>query len=286
MNTTRTLRTLSAISLSFTAAMACLPQQAAPAEAPPAPPVAYQPNWTYNTTARSEKLDVTLGIIAPQFSTGAQLYQQANRTDNTVKQMLSAMQATFNEVLVAKGFNTTGPFGSLDEMTFPDKQGTNLVLYPEFDFQVEVRMENHRSKAPPAAEPAKNPLGIKLGTPPAKPAPEQPAAVVPQIPVCDAVVTVTGNMLFVAQEPLSKQRMWIKKLDMSAADQTFPGQEGDICDGKREHWSHDIEDAWAKAHEAVFQNGMKAFDSYVDGDEFKMLKEQSIAARERTTYGG
>jgi hypothetical protein len=260
-------------------------QQQKPAESAPPPVAAYQPNWDYKSTASGQKLDVTLGIIAPQFSTGSQLYQQAYRDDDVVKGMLSAMRATFNVVLTAKGFSTTGPFDSLEEMTFPDKQGTDLVLYPEFDVQVEVKVDNVRNKA--ADKPAEPSGGglfgnlVKLNND----APQQQAPVAPA-QICDVELSARGVVVFVAEEPLSKQKMWSKKVDVPNASQSFTGQEGPACDGKPAHWNQDIKNAWAKAHEAIFQETMKKFDAYVDGNEFKVLKQTGIEARKKTNFGG
>src|SRR5690349_22720461 len=104
-------------------ATACMPpaQQAAP-EAPSPPPQAYQPNFKFKPAAASDKVDVTVGVIEPVYSTTRALeYHKLYEKDKTLKDMLSALNASFAEILVAKGFNTKGPFMSLNEMTFPDK---------------------------------------------------------------------------------------------------------------------------------------------------------------------
>lgn len=280
MKTTRTLSIGAFLAIATTACMPA-PQQA-PAEAPPPPPPPYQANWTYTASPAAEKLDVTLGIVAPQFSSGSELYQQANRTDATVQAMLTAMNATFGEVLSAKGFSITGPFDSFDEMTFPDKQGSDLVLIPTFDFQVSVETRNVRSKPvdSPNGGPTTRLIPTVLTTSSGQEAPP------PAVQVCDAVVSVQGLIKFVAMEPLSQQSMWIKKIELQQADQTFAGQEGEACDGTREHWSRDVQDAWVKAHETVFQSGMKMFDTYVNGEEFKRFKAQAAEAREKTSFSG
>src|SRR6266478_88851 len=181
--------------------------------APPKPTVAsYEPNFAYKTNPSGKKLDVTVGIIQPQFSANAALYHQNYRENEIHKAMLSSMGATFNEVLLAKGFNTKGPFVALNDMTFPEKKGSDLLLYPEFDFQIQLAVENPRN-----IQPAKGEGGGHSGNgiaglvnlmagPGGDPLERQ---------TCDAVLTVTGNLLFVAQEPLSGERMWIKRLDVT-----------------------------------------------------------------------
>lgn len=266
----------------------CVPpstQKAAEAPAPPPAPKNYEPNFSYKAANTGQKLDVTVGVISPQFTDNVKLYHQNFETNEIVKRTVSSLGATFNEVLVAKGFNTKGPFVSLNDMTFPEKKGSDLLLYPEFDFQVNVTAENkHAAEPEKPAEPPKEEGSSFLGGLIKKDEKKAPAA--PKAPpkmVCDVSLSVSGNILFVAQEPLSGERMWIKRLDVSASPQTFPTQEGPMCDGSRD-WSTEIKNAWAKAHEIVYQSSMKAFDNYVNGEEFQQLKAQSQELRQKKAY--
>ena len=253
------------------------------AEAAPPPPAPYKPNFSYKANAASQKLDVTLGVINPQFSQGADLYKQASGDDVIVKEMLSAMGATFAELLVAKGFNTKGPFVSLNDMTFPEKKGADLLLYPEFDFQVQLQFENQRDAAPEPPPESEGGMGSLLSFGSSDKKEEKPATPPPPVKVCDGVLSVTGNMLFVAQEPLSGERMWVKRLDVSKAKQVFEGQKGSVCTGSHD-WPLEVTDAWAKAHEGIYQASMKALDAYINGEEFQMLKAQAQELRDKKTY--
>jgi hypothetical protein len=251
---------------------------------PPPPPVqAYQPNFAYKTTANDKKLDVTVGIIAPQFTAGAAIYQQSRKNDDVLKAMLSGMSASFNEILISKGFNTKGPFISLNDMTFPEKKGSDLLLYPEFDFQIIVKIDNYRAGGPSGGSTFGNLIGAmgkkkRRSADDGSGAPEAGAG----NGTCDVTLSVDGNLLFVAQEPLSGERMWIKRLDVTKAQSSLPRQEGPVCDGGP--MSPEVRNAWAKAHEIVYQDSMKSFDNYVNGEEFQMLKHQSLELRARKAY--
>jgi hypothetical protein len=80
--------------------------------------------------------------------------------------------------------------------------------------------------------------------------------------------------------------MFNKRLDLSGTTETILDQEGAACfkGSKAEQWAQPLKDAWAKAHEAVYQNSMKAFDSYVNGEEFQGLKSQSQELRDKKAY--
>jgi len=266
-------------------AAACTPpaQQAAP-EAPPPPPPAYQPNFTYKPAAGAEKVDVTVGVIEPVYSTTRALeYHKLYENDRTLNKMLSALNASFAEILVAKGFNTKGPFVSLNDMTFPDKKGSDLLFYPEFDFQVAVETTNKRpaAEAPkPAQQEGGSLFGGLIKVNEAKPATPGAAAPVPM--TCDGTVAVSGNIVFIVQEPLSGEKMWVKRLDVSGASQTFPVKDCNAQPGDER--PREVEEAWAKAHEIVYQTSMSALDKYINGEEFQQFKRQAQELRDKKAY--
>ena len=256
------------------------------ASAPPPKPAItpYDANFTFKSPAQGQKLGVTIGVVSPEFKPGAKMYRDGHKDDPVLRAMLSAMNATFNEVLVAKGFNTKGPFDSVDEMTFPDKKGSDLLLYPEFDFQVDLTAEN---KQQAATQPGGGQSFSFPFAPKPKPAPGGGGSTPETFRwACDAVVAVSGNISFIAMEPLSKEKMWVKKLDVTKAKSIVSGQEGDVCahPDMSGGWTQEVKNAWSHAHEAVFQASMKALDDFVNGEEFQRLKSQSLEIRNRKTY--
>jgi hypothetical protein len=267
-----TVTSMLLFAVSFSALTGC-------ANAPPPAPVvaaAYQPNFAYARASQGNKLDVTLGVVAPSFGeTEGKAYLSANRDDDVTKAMLSAMKATFSEVLVAKGFSVTGPFDSIDDMTFPQKKVADLLIYPVFDFSVAFRAVNAHQE-----QPASQPFSLPIfgGSANKNPAPSAPW-------VCDVAINVEGNISFVAQEPQSAQRMWVKRLEVTSSKEALPNQHGSICNHNgQEPWSQEAKNAWARAHELVYQQSMKAFDNYVNGEEFQQLKRQSQELRTKKVY--
>jgi hypothetical protein len=224
---------------------------------PAAPP--YEPSFSYSISPGGQKLDVTIGVIAPQFSAQSGIYWQSNKDDQVIKGMLSAVSSTFAELVSAKGFNTKGPFSSTNDLTFPDKKGSDLLLFPEFDFQVTLGRDNVTQKA--------QAIGILTG---------QTTKL-----VCDMVISVTGNVNFVVTEPLSGERMWIKRLDVSGAKQVVKDQDVGCQGGPI---SQETRNAWVKAHETLYQTTVAALDKYVNGEEFQGLKRQSQELRARKAY--
>jgi hypothetical protein len=235
------------------------------ATAPPVP-TAYEPKFRYPTTPPTSKIDVTVGIVAPQFTGDGLDYVKSNRDDAVVREMLSGMRSGFNELLVAKGFNVSGPFDSLDAMTFPEKKGADFIIYPEFDVGRGYAISAKRPRAKPTA------LALLATVTKTKDVEDVE---------CDYTVQPRGTVSFVALEPLSREKMWVKRMDVEVPPETFVAyREG--CEGSA--MTGDIRNAWAKAHEAMFTSVMTNIDRYVSAEEFQVLKRQSQELRQKKVY--
>jgi hypothetical protein len=76
--------------------------------------------------------------------------------------------------------------------------------------------------------------------------------------------------------------MWIKRMDVTHDKETVQGQRGAVCVGG--DMTPEVRNGWAKAHEIVYQTSLKALDNYVNGEEFQMLKRQSLELRAKKAY--
>jgi hypothetical protein len=265
---------------------ACALFNSKPAAEEPKPdpgPQVYTPNFEYKVSPAAEKLGVTLGIIEPQFIEGGDLYWRANLEDEIVNEMLLSVKTTFKSIVSAKGFNTRGPFSNLNSMTYPDKQGSDLLLYPEFAYQVQIKMENQR-EVPVEDESKDKSKGFNLLNLGSSDKKDETAAPQKTETVCDVVLKVSGKVIFVAQEPLTGEKMWNKDIDLKAPPQSFGSEKGASCAGKRSEWSQEVKNAWAKAHESIFQASMKALDDYLNGEEFQALNENAKELREMKRF--
>ena len=238
---------------------------AACATVPPAP-AAYSPKFHYPTAASGSKIDVTVAIVAPQFVGDGLDYARTNRDDGTVREMIGGMRSGFNELLLAKGFNVSGPFDALDGMTFPEKKGADFVLYPEFDVSRGWAIGAKRPRAKSTA------LAILASVTKTKSAEDVE---------CDFTIQPRGTVSFVALEPLSKEKMWVKRMEVEVPAESFVAyREG--CDAPV--MTAEMHNAWAKAHEAMFTSIMTNIDRYVSAEEFQILKKQSQELRARKVY--
>src|ERR1039457_4843581 len=102
--------------------------------------------------------------------------------------MLKALPSALTGLITAKGMTYRGPFEQLDTMTFPDKKGSDLALYPEIELEALWEVSNSR---------AENRGFINGST----------------VTVCDVKLSSKGRVSFVVIEPLSKETLWRKTVN-------------------------------------------------------------------------
>ena len=232
---------------------------AAPPKAPP-----YTPRFAYPSEQSPEKLDVTVGLVNPQWGgNGAEFYAE-NKKDSVVKSFIGGLRTSVNELLSNKGFNITGPFHSVDDMTFPEKKSADFVVYLENDIAGGLNITNMRQ------ETVKTTSGEGVVT------------------VCEAAISVGGTISIIAKEPLSGEKMWVKRIEIP--EETKPidlqsetyGAIAKICN--KQATTSGSRDDWGRMHVAMFQRVMKAMDKYINGEEFQVLKKQAAELRAKKTY--
>lgn len=88
--------------------------------------------FTPPTNAGPNSANVTLALVNAHYS--------QNETWTNVAPFNSfseSLDGDFQELLSARGFTVRGPFAEYQEMTFPDKKGSDLILQPNLDVTIE-----------------------------------------------------------------------------------------------------------------------------------------------------
>ena len=199
------------------------------ASAPPPPPptvAAYEPNFSYKLADKGKKVNVTLGIIKPQFEPGTEAYRTQYVDDDVVKGMLAGMQSSLRELLIAKGFTTRGPFVELKKMTHPDKEGSDLVVYPDVNFQVTVKATNLR-QVPAGDGTAQGGKKVSFNIASLLQQGDNKSgggpAGGPTVTACDALVSVVGDVSIVVVEPRPVRRTSIRRWKSRGQRRLSPG---------------------------------------------------------------
>jgi hypothetical protein len=139
-----------------------------------APPTAENFVFTPPTTTPLTNNNMSIAILLPESQGG---FLQTHRADlsQTVSDFMAAAQTDLEKIIVAKGFAIAGTYQSFDDMTFSQKDGASLALIP----QISLNIATDR--------------GL-FGTP--------------------SVATVSGSVVLQLLEPLSKEKVWIKRIEL------------------------------------------------------------------------
>lgn len=222
--------------------------------APPAP--AYTPSWTYRSTAPSAtKTPVTVGIVNPQFVGDGERYFQEQKEDQALKDMVRAFRTSVPELLVAKGLSTAGPYQSVSALTYPEKKGSDFMFYEELDVTAKYDAGNLKQE--------KAFMSNALTT------------------TCTITLGLSGSVQVVLDEPISGQRMWVKRIPVEIPNRTYQGRDR-VC--AKQSVTPEIRDAWIQMHETLYRQVMKELDRYLNAEELVALKAQADELKGKKAY--
>lgn len=261
-----------------------MPGCVTPTPPPPLPQSAWGEKYafSYQLPAGEEvkppnSVPVTIAVVNPSYKvTESILWTQLYR--HVGAGFSASMGSDLDKILIAKGLTTTGPYPSLDEITYSQKKDAALTLAPEVFITAEIKNIN---------EPRQ--IGYNVGMPNG-----QANARSDQ----DFAMSVTGWISFIMEEPLSGEKMWIKKLELDPVSvqgvvvtemipQVGPDQCGDqVVNGYRpgKILYDGRPDAMADALKKMYPVIMAQFDKYIDPAELVQLKQQSKEIRASKVY--
>ena len=128
----------------------------------PAPPPSTP--FTFDAAKEGTPTDITIGVLAASYKTGLGLAGSlSERSAALSTDLQNALSRDVESMLVAKGFRVPGQFASLDQMTFPQKDKTTMVLVPTISLSVVTQpgitsliyWRSNRPSGPPKTEPMK-----------------------------------------------------------------------------------------------------------------------------------
>jgi hypothetical protein len=213
-----------------------------PVPSPVTPQFSYQPSNSEAGTGTS------IALIEPELSNARKgQWEPAAGT---------AMRAAIGRSLVsyftANAFTISGPFESVEIMTFPEKKQANLLLTIEHDLAPTFPQAQSQHSAWDGA--------------------------VKKV-YSEGVCTLSGTISFVMWEPLSMQRMWAKQVEIPATrvDCTAEGP-------TQAHWGRAIENKLASLYSKAFSATMSTAEKYFHPEEVALVKSQAEELRERKVY--
>lgn len=244
-----------AVLLGITALQGCVPPQTQKAEADPYVPPTF--DFTPLSNAAPGSAEVTFAIVNSAYSedqpwTRVWPFNDVSRN----------MALDFQEIVSARGFSVRGPFGSYDEITFPDKKGSDLVLQPTLEIRLDVRNISYVKRSPVL-------VGLRLR----------------DRWSMKGEAVIGGRVTLSLMESLSRERMWFKSIELpqqvipwEGQKQYYEAQQGaDLSDPAISRpLGETMKDFYAKVMQASWK--------YLDPEEMKLVKKQSEEIRKKKVY--
>lgn len=176
-----------------------------------------------------------------------------------VTRFANSIGTSLQEIILAKGMTVTGPYENIDMMTYPDKQAANLILTPTVSVAYSTPREVSRKRS----------VFIKKGD---------------RIELGDIVkyeMDAEGWLNLELREPLSGEKMWIRKLYVDSFKVTYDygyntTRNFVIFDNKDAAVKSTINDVYTK----ILQQSWNYFNT----DEMVMLNKKADEIRKAKRY--
>ena len=178
-----------------------------------------------------------------------------------------SMGVDLDKIIVAKGMTAIGPYATLDDATYPDKKGADLTLAPRVFLTSDVRMSESYDREYNGIGHLEKAFTMKLG----------------------------GWVAYEMREPLSGQKMWVKKLELE--EREIKGVEiYEVTVLRRDEYGAVLQwgegklvysgraEALADALKAYYPLIMEKAWTYLNTEEILDLKEKTKEIRERKVF--
>ncbi|HET7437106.1 MAG TPA: hypothetical protein VFN10_20515 [Thermoanaerobaculia bacterium] len=220
----------------------------------------YTPSFDYTPSkeVKPAAANITFGVVNASYPEPIPLFQQFGQN----------MSQDFFEILTARGYTVRGPFRTYDDITFPDKKGSDLILMPE----LQIRGDASRIKWEQGFGAAL--LGAMVGS--------------------NAGYSAKGDIVFsgrvnlVLAESLSREKMWTKSIDIPPLTVHIEETKLYPQPGVPLHDLLENEDVLyndvAKALEAQYKTILDRSYQYLDPEEISIVKKQSQEIRNKKVY--
>ncbi len=168
------------------------------------------------------------------------------------------MSLDFQQILSARGYTVRGPFKLYDEMAFPDKKGSDLVLEPSLDVQLEKTTTDHSTNI--------NLLSSSKDT-----------------YNLSGEGILSGRVTLALLESLSKERMWFKSIELTPVSFKWESNK-DYKSPNAYIENRDISKPLGQALENIYKQIMEASWKYLDPEEMKIVKRQAEEIKAKKVY--
>jgi hypothetical protein len=224
-----------------------------------APPKAiFVPSFKFTPTAQPAapgSANVSFALLKPTYSSADPWTTVFPYSD-----FATNMSGDFQEVLSSRGFTVRGPFGTYDEMAFPDKKGSDLALQPTLELKLNTLDQGTAEKVNLLSA---NSLVTKYQ------------------------VSFKGRVNLAIIEPLSKERMWFKTIDVQGPSPVVLSVEhaaGTVANALDVVNATAKDETFVKAIDQAYNSIVQATWTYLDPGEMQQVKKQADEIKAKKVY--
>mgnify|MGYP001568109274 CR=1 FL=1 len=239
---------LVALSCIFATIIGCAPGTPVPEEATVVPTFHFEPPSKVPVDSGS----VAFAVVNPQFPETWKVFLTVYPFDKFSKNMATDFEA----IVSARGFRMRGPFRTFDELTFPDKSQSDLILTPKIEIDL-------------------------VGTGQTVSSTDLFGTLSYQ---WKGAVNLGGRITLNLNESLSNERMWTKSIELPAKafpytskKQSQPVIWGSIPDPE-------LSNLIASALQDYYMLTMDKVWVYLDPQEMALVKQQAQTLKEKKRY--
>ena len=250
--------------------LACAPPQQV---VRPLPTSSWGDNFSYSYKIPEQKapasVEATIAVVNPYYKEAESALIDPTYS-KVAKGFSKSMAVDIDKVIIAKGMTVKGPFADIEGMTFPDKKGTDLTLTPRVFITTHIK----NSVWQLVADRLERDFEMRIG----------------------------GWVAFEIREPLSNEKIWIKKLELEdivtngveifqAVPASYEMRTGLFGPYKEvTKWAtgdvlyNGKLDAMADALKKVYPIIMERFWTYVNTEEILVMKTKTKEIRDLKRY--
>jgi len=236
----------------------------------PLPSSRWNENYAYNydppQQMRPASVKVNVIVVNPFYREAESAFTDAMYA-KVGKGFSKSMGVDLDKIIVAKGMTAVGPYQTLDDVTYPDKKNADLTLAPRVFLMTDTKFSDLTHREYQGVYHTVKPFTMKI----------------------------SGWIAYEMREPLSGQKMWVKKLELEDRqvndDEVYEAvalrkdQYGNVLqwgEGKLKYSGR--EEALANALRDYYPVIMEKAWTYLNTEEILNLKEQTKEIRERKVY--
>lgn len=231
------------------------------------------------SSEQAESTNITIALLGPQQQAmmsgqaanipgykikqeAGMMYLQPTTLNQYVPHFTSSLNKDIEGLLLARGFKISGPFADYQEMTFPQKKQSDLLLNITlgWSFAYPDSKEVDKGTAGDAF------MASLVGGSGSK-----------MVNVWQGPCSLTGMIVYEMWEPLSHQKLWFKKISIP------PHQEDCSCEGMK-NFVTVYDNAVAKLLEKTYKIALQKASDYFNREEIELIKKQSLELREKKMY--